>query len=1167
MNSQALTDLFSSCQSSLLTITYSTGWLLLLFLLIRRPRGVLRKLETALMFWFVAVCALLLPRLLPLPAIPENRAAWLLESHALTLEEKEGRYQDLLLKDVRRDEIVAGQGRQAVMSHVYVRDKSVDVEGIPLVLRRIGRKSLHLGTGASALNIAEFLMFPTYEQDMPNVYGDNEEGIQPLPHRAIGMTNQKEKSDQLLFGLPELEIPPKLLVVTSLPRLEAKHGADFFHIYSWLKQLGEIYDIVLDHRENRDVIREFVRSRNLQGVLIFGDCDIVPFIKRFNPCHEKSDGDPDIVYGDDFYVNFDQDPLQRPDVDLGRIPDDPDIVGNAQSVLYRVADSHQPVRIEPMKGVACASRKAADRMVSRINPVAEGDNFFWSEPSHARDLNKQFVSDGSLYLDLFGMAGNTSVLLGEKRNSIFFPTAFTVNNAGRVDVVLCNADYSAAVHRRSCAQSVAMAFLRHGARAFIGLTGAGYRNDAGSGGGDLFWRLFSDACLRGMPPSTAFRTAKCRFIEQTWAPADRKFAAQLLFLGLPAAQPSTKRALASHLAPPGRARRTVETLDQAKTQWVDLFRELKAGPMFKAQPPLPPQAGMKYTLRENFDGWKVDSRIWNVNKAAKKTWRLKNGRLRINVKADESSEGPVTLISTENHCTFKGDLVVMMRITDHALIESASRYTLRCRMISEDRQHSMDAGLTVDHAMDADASWKAFTAIDRERKETELPVEDQPITLTLTREDRYMRLSLNGNMLSTQEAPQKAGLPYLIEVDHQWIGATHARAAIDYIYVQSSLANDVDGRTEQPEAFSTEPTSADIINLHPFNNGEWNNLGQIFTAGTPIYCWTDNRYEGTAELVFWLVYPTGQSLKISRFHEENQPENDSYNQGDHAVLQADRIAAASLAQMLEQDSIPETLSKLIQGPVIYRVRIKAPDKGYYASYLLQSEQPALCAIGKAVVDVKEKRRAMVGNVKTRAQRYHIPEQIRDMLRTMQIVKTKPEMFARHLSEWVEFEDWGPIGRNLQKTTKETVLRDILERWQIRGKSYDPFTCADDIRDSLLFAHRQPNGDLLVRVRFNGYVILNWPPVMYTPPRSIPLVWDLLIEEVEVENAEGTTVKEPRIKRLNRLPRDVYEKVWGSLRQTMKDLADENTQTITGPPAQAFIEAYEKRFKEMILEQD
>ena len=91
----------------------------------------------------------------------------------------------------------------------------------------------------------------------------------------------------------------------------------------------------------------------------------------------------------------------------------------------------------------------------------------WSLPTRHDDIEPDSVNVRHDYLVLHGSAENASVWWGEEPT---LPVAFTVDEANTQGVVLSAACYGALTHGHTPEDSIALAFLANGSRAFVGST-------------------------------------------------------------------------------------------------------------------------------------------------------------------------------------------------------------------------------------------------------------------------------------------------------------------------------------------------------------------------------------------------------------------------------------------------------------------------------------------------------------------------------------------------------------------------------------------------------------------------------------------------------------------------------------------------------------------------
>ncbi len=162
-------------------------------------------------------------------------------------------------------------------------------------------------------------------------------------------------------------------------------------------------------------------------------------------------------------------------------------------------------------------------------------------------------------------------------------------------------------------------------------------------------------------------------------------------------------------------------------------------------------------------------------------------------------------------------------------------------------------------------------------------------------------------------------------------------------------------------------------NLISFNNGKWNDLSLVFSAGNKIYFYTDNKFGGTAEVTIWASYSSPQEFSLAGYSEPKMKDGETDNYGNKAVLNVEQINFAQsieLISRLQEDGILHKPFKEVLGEAaveshfIYRIHIKAFDHGYYASYVLSMTSPAIGAAGKATIDYvsNDISRARAGNI-------------------------------------------------------------------------------------------------------------------------------------------------------------------------------------------------------------
>jgi hypothetical protein len=238
-------------------------------------------------------------------------------------------------------------------------------------------------------------------------------------------------------------------------------------------------------------------------VLIVGDYDVVPFSVVPNPTD-----DGDVLFTDDVYGDTDHDALSMPDIPVARIPD-----GNSLDLLVtQLSPSTLPETGDFT--VANTEWDFVDIVTSEI--FGTGRSLFWSLPTRYADLDPSRVNVRYDYFTLHGAYQDTTLWWGEGPD---YPEAFSVTQANSQGIVLTGACYGAYTFNRTPENSITLAFLASGARAFVGNTGMGYypvwreppdppHPMPPTRFGALFEDTFLSALAEGKAPLAAFMEAK-----------------------------------------------------------------------------------------------------------------------------------------------------------------------------------------------------------------------------------------------------------------------------------------------------------------------------------------------------------------------------------------------------------------------------------------------------------------------------------------------------------------------------------------------------------------------------------------------------------------------------------------------------------------------------------
>jgi hypothetical protein len=286
-----------------------------------------------------------------------------------------------------------------------------------------------------------------------------------------------------------------------------------------LAQGGADYSLILSHRqrltnkfgqEGFEQIDDLLRNmgniaETCPFLLIVGDHDVVPFAVLPNPTD-----DGDVLFTDDVYGDTDHDPLAMPDIPVARIPD-----GNSLDLLVtQLSPSSLPETGDFT--VANTEWDFVEIVTSEV--FGPGRSLLWSLPTRHTDIDPSRVNVRYGYFTLHGGYWDTTVWWGEHPD---YPEAFSVAEANSQGIVLTGACYGAYTFNRTPENSITLAFLASGARAFVGNTGIGYypiwieppdppRPMPPTRWGALFEDTFLRALADGQAPLAAYMEAKER---------------------------------------------------------------------------------------------------------------------------------------------------------------------------------------------------------------------------------------------------------------------------------------------------------------------------------------------------------------------------------------------------------------------------------------------------------------------------------------------------------------------------------------------------------------------------------------------------------------------------------------------------------------------------------
>jgi beta-lactamase superfamily II metal-dependent hydrolase len=322
---------------------------------------------------------------------------------------------------------------------------------------------------------------------------------------------------------------PALLFVTSRDALAANVGAnESTQILAALEAAGPVlYDELpagVDSGQALALVREQLRQRPaLVGVVLLGGYDVVPprRLDCLPPALRQRLGqtqDPDdfIVWSDESYGDPDDDLI--PELPVSRIPD-----GRSAELLLAALAASPPVRPETRRGVRNVARPFAEPIFQAVSGQGTLDV---SQPTTFETISA--LGGDLVYLMLHGDYIDSSRFWGE--NTANNREAVNLSNipdpGGRVIFTGCcwgalaadqpafRALPGAVVSPKVAESSIALTFLRRGAVAFVGCTGAHYsptQEPYDYFGGPMhqaFWRSIGT----GAAPAQAIFDAKVEYV-------------------------------------------------------------------------------------------------------------------------------------------------------------------------------------------------------------------------------------------------------------------------------------------------------------------------------------------------------------------------------------------------------------------------------------------------------------------------------------------------------------------------------------------------------------------------------------------------------------------------------------------------------------------------------
>jgi len=309
--------------------------------------------------------------------------------------------------------------------------------------------------------------------------------------------------------------PQDILVITRRSVLETTLGPqEASRILDLAAKVGEVHSIDEDgvDRTTPSEIAAYIKSlydqKQFKAVLILGNHDIIPFWILENPARD----DDNQIYTDDPYVNFDQDSDNLLDIPIARLPESKD----AELLATQLS---QPDLTPASGSFIYYARVPMFPQVYEIAGILNQETVYWSPPLQAEDVTVDQLDVRFVYIVPHGSDVDTSRWWGRSRKwtptayadeyrvTNYDPVAFKINKAQTKGMVMIGACYGAWVSNKTPDNSIALRFLKNGARCFVGATMEDYQ----IGGFD---KLFFSEVAAGENPLQGTFNAKKKLLEQ-----------------------------------------------------------------------------------------------------------------------------------------------------------------------------------------------------------------------------------------------------------------------------------------------------------------------------------------------------------------------------------------------------------------------------------------------------------------------------------------------------------------------------------------------------------------------------------------------------------------------------------------------------------------------------
>ncbi len=346
--------------------------------------------------------------------------------------------------------------------------------------------------------------------------------------------------------------PPKVkpaagcMVLTDLTRLRKKHGARFDSIRAYLQAWGPIIDLAGRSDVDAVIEKEFNRAGR-DCLFIFGNHDIVPYVQLPNPTQGRDK--ETYVFSDDPYGDFDHDKMHSPEIMVVRMPDDPGILADTNSVLYRDLPSDDSLRLSGFAVYGNLNR-CMPEVAAKLANGSPSKHILRSSPHTQDTFPRDFFAGKNVWINMHGGDGDATFYNGEKADGSQF-ASMNLTHANAPDAlvfsVACFGGSTVYDARngtfipKTSDNHIGLRFLRNGARGLVGFTkvtwqSVRHHDPTLSAEGIPFTRMLHHM-KQGRSPQKAFMLTKRELAAQVpnYSAEHQKMYHQMVYLGLPPA--------------------------------------------------------------------------------------------------------------------------------------------------------------------------------------------------------------------------------------------------------------------------------------------------------------------------------------------------------------------------------------------------------------------------------------------------------------------------------------------------------------------------------------------------------------------------------------------------------------------------------------------------------